>query len=392
LSKLKRHKSQSQSRPSKESAAGLAPQQRGFDFGIDLPGVLLADMSFIDLLKQAEIIACSYQYVAEGPFGVPMREIALVGYHHEPLAKAFAEFQRWGASEDGDAVQLSFIFLKDGGYLLEIEREPIRATRNLRGLNRVFSPILIGGAYIKKFDTRHQALGALRKYKTKFLISPFLFGAASIASASSGILSPEDIQPIPSVAPLLKFEAEFVDEETLQPGARHHSLLKPPGARSQKKKALLNALPTPSKQKPADYSRHRKTMIERHFPVTVERIRAGRYSELMSAVRNRGVRQWQFEQAACNLLLSATLADGQKFYPNIPDGEFTKELGKALDEREERSDTPKLSQFSVDDIVTQVALDAAALLQAVGHVASSCTLEVLQEQLRARKLLEPPNA
>ena len=133
-------------------------------------------------------------------------------------------------------------------------------------------------------------------------------------------------------------------------------------------------------------------MLERHFPVTIERIRAGRYSEMMSVLREGGVKDWQFDQAASNLLLSASLCNGQIFYPTVSSGEFTKLVAQAIQQREERSDTPELTRFSTNDIMAQVRLDVMALLHAEGQtLSSSSTLDSLQEKLARLNLLEPPN-
>lgn len=320
-----------------------------------------------------------------------MREIAVVGVNREPLIKAFTEFERWAASGDGDAVELTFIFLKDGGYLLCIGREPSRATHDLTGSDRIFSTILFGGSYIKKFDTRHPALEELRKYKRTFLISPFLFGAAALHNVSARAAF-NNVDPLDDVTPLLKFEAEFLDEDAVVPGTSYHSLLRrtpnsgPPT--KNKKRSFLSSLPKPEPQQPGEYFRHRARMLERYFPVTIERIRAGRYAGMMNVLRSRGIREWQFEQAACNLLLSASLFDGLLFYPNLTAEELTTRVTRALEGREERSDTPEVSKFSTDQIIAQVQLDAIALLEAEQKTISSQDLDNLQRKLAQLNLLE----
>jgi hypothetical protein len=357
--------------------------------------LLATDVSFIQLLKEAEVVACAYRYVPEGPLGVAMREIALVGVRREPLTKAFTEFERWAASGDGDAVKLTFIFLIDGGYLLCIEREPSRATHDLKGSDRTYSTILFAGSYIKKFDTRQPALEELRKYKRTFLISPFLFSAAALQNSSNNLPALNGVQPLNEVTPLLKFEADFLDEATILPGTSHYSLLKMPKhsnvSPKKNKKSFFSSLPEPKRQQPAEYFLHRARMLEHHFPVTIERIRSGRYAEMMDTLRSKGIKDWQFEQAACNLLLSASAFDGQLFYPNLKAEEFTRRVAAAIEQREERSDTPEVTRFSTGDIIAQVQLDAMALLEEEGQTILSPTLDTLQEKLAQLGLLEPPN-
>jgi hypothetical protein len=351
-------------------------------------------VSFVELLKQAEIVACAYHYAQSGPLGVPMREIALVGRNAEALARVFAEFKRWSNSTDGDAVELIFIFLKGGGYLLSIGRELTRATRDFRGSDRTVSPILMSGSYIKKFDTRHPAVEELREYKSKFLISPFLFGAA-FKRGSDKLPILDDVQPLHDLEPLLKFEAEFLDEEDILPGTSHHLLItlaQQSEVLKKDRKASIPRLPEPRQQQPADYFRHRTEMLGRHFPVTIERIRSGRYSTMMTSLKAQGVRDWQIEQAVCNLLLSASFSNGQPFYTALEHDEFTNRIVDALRLRQEKSDTPDLSHFSSNDILTQVRLDALELLREVGRPSSLSTLDSLQKKLADVSLLEPGNA
>ena len=154
-----------------------------------------------------------------------------------------------------------------------------------------------------------------------------------------------------------------------------------------------SAVSKPKKTLPAEYFRHRLAILERHFPVTIERVRSGRYLEILTTLNARGVRNWQFEQAACNLLLSASLCNGKRFYPTIAKADLQTRIVNALKDREEKSDTPDLRQFSIHEILTQVRLDALQLLHAVGHhPSSSATLNSLQKKLADLNLLEPGNA
>jgi len=323
-----------------------------------------------------------------------MTEITLVGLHSEPLTKAFGEFKRWAASGDGDAVELIFIFLKDGGYLLSIGREGGRAVRDLQGLDRTYCPIVFGGIYTKMFDTRHIAIHKFREYKRERLTSPFLFGAAVTRRSAGRALQVEDVEALPDIDPLLKFEAEFLDEDSLHPGAPYHSVLKSWQQSRSRSKRERQPPPLPDiKQLPEDYFRQRARMLERHFPVTIERIRTRRYLQLMSVIQENGVKDWQAEQAACNLLLSCSICNGQPFYPTAASGELERRVAEAVRQREERSDVPELTSFSADQIIEQVRLDAVALLRAERRpVPSPPSLDSLQKSLAGLNLLEPPNA
>ena len=325
-----------------------------------------------------------------------MFEMSLVGTNSEALSKAFTEFKRWATSSDGDAVELTFIFLKEGGYVLSICREHSRALRDLLGSGRTLSPILVGGVYNKRFDTRNPTIERFREFKSKHLISPFLFGAATVRRNTDTPPAVQEVVPLPNIEPLLKFEADFLDEDAIQPDSPHYSTItmihQPRPLGRKRKRAHLPSPPKPSQQ-PAIHFRHRAGILQRHFPVTVERIRVGRHPGTMSALRERGVKDWQAEQAVANLLLSDSICHGQLFYADGLPEDLATRIGRALQQREERSDTPELTRFSTQDIITQVQLDAVALLRLEGQAISiSSGLDSLQKRLASLNLLEPPNA
>lgn len=396
MSKRKRRRRGKLGHASERVSTPILSREHGFDFGLEVRALAVSDTSFIGLLQEAEVVACAYGYVMSGPLGVPMFEMSLVGTNSEPLSKAFTEFKRWATSSDGDAVELTFIFLKEGGYVLSICREHSRALHDLLGSGRTFSPILVGAVYNKRLDTRDPTIERFRQFKTKHLISPFLFGAATVKPNTGTAPAIQEVCPLPDVEPLLKFEADFLDEGAVGPDNPHYpiiTMIHKPRSLSRKRRRPHLPLPPKPSQQPEIHFRHRAGILQRHFPVTVERIRAGRYPETMSALRERGVKDWQVEQAVANLLLSNSICSGQLFYADVPSEDLPRRIGQATEQREERSDTPELTQFSTEDIITQVQLDAVALLRLEGQVISTSSgLDSLQKRLASLNLLEPPNA
>ena len=135
----------------------------------------------------------------------------------------------------------------------------------------------MGGSFNKKFDTRHQALQRFRESRRQLLINPFLLGGATLPSRPDTVLRVDEIRPISNVESLLKFEATFSDEETLEPGSYQHSILaiaqKPMTAESKKR----GYYPPRDPREQASFFRHRMDMLKRHFPVTLERLRSGQF-------------------------------------------------------------------------------------------------------------------
>lgn len=366
------------------------PQQYGFDFGIESGAMVVSDISFIQLLQQAQIIGCAYRYAPNSSLDLPLREIDLVGRKREPLIEAFKILNDWASVTDGDAIELTFIFLNDGGYLLSIQREVTRAIRHLCTEDTFGEPLLMTGIYQKKFDTRHPALEELRGYK-KNLVSPFLFGAAAT-------IQPQDnkeftVVPLEESNPILKFEAEFVYECDVIAGSREHSLLQASRNFRKKTNKSKSTIPEYSRQTLKEHFNQRKKRLERNFPVTVERIRTQRYPEMMHAVTALGAKDWQLEQAICNLLLS-TLMCNSSFYICISSAnELCPAIIKALKAREENSETPAPIDFPVEDIVNQIRLDGIALLRSQGRkISQSANLADIQKQLARAQLLEPIDA
>jgi hypothetical protein len=397
LSKGKRRQRKDGENPSKAASAPAPPAGQGFDFGIEIRALLFSDVSFLEYLQQAHIVACGYGGIPTGPLGAPMFVVSLVGINPEALTKAFAEFKRWAASGDGDTVELTFIFLRKTGYILSICREHTRGTRDLLGSDRASSPIFLEVIYNKRFDTRDVVLDKFREYKTKNLISPFLLGAATVNASATATVSMEQVEPLLGVEPILKFEAAFVDEESVEPGSTWHSIIvSSRHDRSSGRRKTRSGLPSPPKpsQHPQEHFRYRARFLNRHFPVTIERIRTGRYPDIMTTFRENGVKDWQAEQAVANLLLSARICNGRRFYGDIREEDLAREISQAIQQYEERSDTVEALQFSMDDIVRQVQLDSVALLGAEGYrFSGSSGLDESQKRLaRLGLLLEPQNA
>ncbi len=396
MSKRKGHHRKSRESPAKAASVPAPSAGQGFDFGVEIRSILVSDVSFLEYLGQAQIIACAYGFDSTGPLGERIFTVSLVGANPEALTKAFTEFKRWAASGDGDAVELTFVFLKEPGYILSICREHERGIRNLLGSDRASSPIFMEATYNKRFDTRDVILDKFRKYKSNNLISPFLLSAATVNTSAIAAPSREQVEPLLGVEPILKFEAGFVDEESVKLSSPWHWIITSTRRhrlkRRRKTQRGLPSLPKPS-QHPDDHFRYRARMLKRHFPVTVERIRTGRYPEMMARLRESGVKDWQVEQAIANLLLSSNIRDRRLFYQGIPTEDLVGTVGEAIRQREERSDTAEATQFSIEDIVKQVQLDAAALLGADGHpVPVPLGLDELQKRLGKLNLLEPRNA
>ena len=113
----------------------------------------------------------------------------------------------------------------------------------------------------------------------------------------------------------------------------------------------------------------------------------------MGSTKMKGVRQWQVEQAVCNLLLSTSLCNGVPFYGCVPKGEITQAIAQALKDREEKSETREINKFSADQILKQVCLDGLELLRSMGHTArQSIDLEAVQKELASKDLLESRDA
>jgi len=355
--------------------------------------MLLSSFDFLESLRKADVFACAYGEYHSTDLGMPLPTVSLVGTDEKAFRDAFKEFKRWGGEEDGDVVDLHFVFLQEGGYLLGIGPEPVRMSHRLRGYDRVLISLHCGGTWAKKFDSRHPMLEWLAEYN-RALLSPLFFSAAVHPKADDpSALRPDLVRPIADLMPILKFEASFAREQDVVERSPQWALLQI--HRSGGDESTDSG--TDDVQKPPEdvlgdpksFRERRGEMLSRHFPVLLSRLRQSQaHAACLEQLASRGVRPWQIEQAVCNLALSRSVC-GCQHYATMSADDFRDQVIPALRSRFEQADgqcdEPALSP---DAVRQQIVLDSVALLNHFSITQNGTDVETLTKQLEQEGFLD----
>ena len=346
----------------------------------------LGSIEFPNLLTAASIDAVAYGSVRSEAVNQTVPVIALVAQHGDELAKAIEEFNAWSQMTDPDSVEITFVFRKDGGYVLAISPEGSRLQRRCLGFDRTHRGMNVAPIWIKPIKSIDPLLKQFRQYSSG-PVAPFLFTGATYVGPQSVLtssLQPE-LCPVRGLQPLLKFEVTFIDEEEVTPNSIAWLVLK---AKSPQKPKSSKQPPKPE---PDDIAKQRVKTLAHHFPVTLERIRRSLFVPiLMLELTQKGVRPWQIEQALCNLVLSSEMGCGAHFC-GLSASKAKSGIIQAISSRFELADGGDISTFDIEDVSVQVVADGNFLLRHFGKKRCS-DLPGIQAALRSISAYEATTA
>ena len=361
----------------------------GFDYGIGITSAAIGSVEFNQNLIDAEVVAVAYGIGYSEKLGVDVPAITLVGKNEEPLRKAFEEFSDWAESTDSDAIELTVVFMKDGGYRLCINPEINALYKRTLQYDTVVNPMAFQVTWIKVINTTSQPFIELREHLSAGIIRPFLL----TASRYTGILQ-NDSQPIPELfdpilhrQELLKFDIRFVDEGSSNDLHWQRIAL---ASKHIERKPRVEDRTIP---KSIVWYR-RKESLKRLFPVTLWRSKSSeRAKELRLTAEKRGLREWQIDQAICNLVLSQQIAEGNLYFQGCSKNNWPNLLWKSLCNRFEIAcvDEPEFEQLTVENVVYQAILDGKTLLKHYGIKRIHNKLERIQYLLQKQALLDVPD-
>lgn len=363
---------------------------KGFDFGIDAKIALVGAIDFNNSLRQAGIFGCVYGSAFDERLGQNLPLVSLLASEQTVLEDAFREFHRWDEVTHGDALDLTFVFLKNAGYLIGITPTREYLDKRFFSTNLIHDPLYTFLTWVKPIDTRSIGIEQIREYKSKHFISPILFGGViRDPSRMSGPMNHRDLLPI-TVAPLLKFRATFVEEENVEPhtvpgivlGASRHM---------SSSSRMPKGWPDPPASNLSDFLSRRSKFLAKQFPVTFERLRLfPAYMQLFKPLIDEGIRIWQCQQAFCNLLLSSRLCSGTFHYTTISFSHLDKTIFDALRQYAEFADgtDQTLSQVTPALLKQQVLLDSEFLLKHRGVNVSHLPADRMQATMSLHGLLD----
>lgn len=313
---------------------------------------------FASHLTAASVDAVTYGHEHSEALGRDLPIISLIARDTDHLAKAFEEFATWAAVTDPDAVEVTFVFRENGGYLLTIEPEVTHLERRCLGFDRAHRATACSTMWIKSIQTIHPMLKRLREYSSRIL-SPFLFHGA-IYTGSHSLLdasSPPKVSPLSVVPPLLKFTANFVDEKDVVPNSPAWIAVELDAGRESGSK------PGTKMPSAADTARQRIRALRHHFPVTLARLsRSSWFLTLGNTLATSGIKAWQIEQALCNLVLCRDMGWSNHF-TGLSARKLQEAVVQALRSRYELADGDDVPRFPLDQVQVQLLADGNTLLQ-----------------------------
>lgn len=271
----------------------------GYDYGIPARVLLAIDTAFINLLYDAKVVGCAYGLMPSNDPKIPMRLLSLVVQNEGPARQAFEVFKLWADAVDADCVKVEIVILSAGGYLLLVGPEPNRSSVRLTGYGSLYEAISMGYTYVKKLDTVSRGLFDLRDYK-HLPISPVAFTAA-VTSAREPTQN-MNLRQIVGCPELVKYELIVTDEAEARRDPFMSSLIDGADASNDRHGEKPT---TKMRQTPAQILETRSRMLKQCFPVTLHRIQTtASILTLKRALTLQGLREWQVDQAICNIQIS----------------------------------------------------------------------------------------
>ena len=226
-------------------------------------------MEFNQKLIDADVIAVAYGQDYSQKLGLSVPAITIVGRNQEPLRQAFDEFSDWAQPTDADAIELTLVFEKDGGYRLCINPEVGALYKRALQYDTVVNPMAFQVTWIKVIDTTSEPLKEIREMLSAGIIRPFLLRAARYDGIILGNSPPipELIEPVSHREELLKFEIGFVDEGSSDDLHWQRIAL---GGENLERESVVEDRTIP---RPLVWNR-RKEALKRLFPVTLWRLKS----------------------------------------------------------------------------------------------------------------------
>lgn len=330
---------------------------------------------FLNLLHDSKPAAVYYGVEWCDELGVKLPSIGLAVRDANAVKQAFDEFERWGARQDGDVVDLALAFPSTTEYVLAVGPEAGRLHNRLTGYDRTLTPLYMSPVWmfpVRAVGTQVQHFSELRRGA----IRPFLLSAAVMMAGGKGLA-----ESIPGLKPILKFNCEV-----LRPGEESHGIAQL--ALQSREKTRGRSSPGSTEMhrgpdnSPEEVGRRRSRLLKAHFPVTTGRFLAyGLQPDTEKQLEALGLEEWQVHQAVCNLALAGLLdRDGPKQWRKSRGKEWISIASKAINAQFEDLDGDHLGLRALlaEDVAAQATEDARYLLSCLGVRSESLTLGEIQ--------------
>ncbi|RVA55367.1 hypothetical protein EN933_08480 [Mesorhizobium sp. M7A.F.Ca.US.001.01.1.1] len=348
----------------KIGSSGIQP--KGFDFGTPALYVRTFDPEWINHLTKSGVVGCAYGWANAPSLRARIPTLSLVVRDEVLAKKAFDEFAKWAEHSDDDAVELTIVFLNSGGYLLGLSPEPSR--RSARTIvPALFDPLVMFEAWIKTLDTTSAPVRDLETY-SKGLVAPIMLDAVSLPPGVTQLSTAVSFKPVAEIKPFLKFSSTFVSEDSKDISLAAEMILETHRNRGTPRRA-----PSMGRKNPFSKSKHwvqkRRAVLREMFPISLFRARnSGLVSKVEEKLSRHKLSGWQIEQAICNLVLSERIGNKRKHYENLEHRKLLDAIVAVAPTYVEDADgADTMAAITADDVVSQLRLDVAYLIDFLGE-------------------------
>lgn len=378
-------KNKRRSKPaSKKTHSYSRPPEWGFDFGVSARAAAVGSLTFERNLRAAEIVGVSYGAQYSRDYQLMLPAISIIGRNEQPLREAFEEFGAWADASNGDAVDVGFLFKRTGGYRLAVGPNITDLADRAFGYDAVFNHISFMVTWIKPIDTTSPALMDLRK-NLQGTLRPVLFSGAVYTGLGPSTVSTDSMKSIDRLREIIKFDMRFVDEGSEADIQWQRAVLLDERARKSP-----SEMPLPE---PKSLAKTRSERLRTLFPVTLWRSHTLPAAvALREAARTTGLKEWQIDQALCNLIASTAICAGRYHFTCITKTKWPSRYTDWLRSSFERA-TGNAAQFQpipVQAVIRQATLDAAVLLSMYHRPSVNQPFEQMQKSLHEVGLLSDP--
>jgi len=341
----------------------------GFDYGARARLHIVGDTAFEGLLRGG-LLGLTYEFGAAAGLLSNVPALIMIFRALDPARECFDHFRSWQETTgSGDAVGLSLVEHSNSEFTICIYEkvELFLQSAIPDELREDLEPHYGGVTYSMRFPNRSDGY---RSFKAAVETSPFLLVPAT-----------KTIPPRWDMA-IAKRGIDIFEEAAVPEGSQVAGVLRAHAAAGVTERHFN---PPSSRADLATLSARRRKHLRRFYPVTLEQLRCNSEPKVVTEVfKSHGYREWQIEQAICNLNWSRRLHVAKAV---IPDDEV--DLMTTLVRTWERAELFSSSlDLDLNRLGDQLKADAEQLLDYIDLSNDSAPYADPQQQLEKRGLLE----
>jgi hypothetical protein len=347
----------------------------GFDYGLKPRFMVIGDFEYPNLIHEAKPVAMGYGILPYFGLLVDPLFVSIMFENEDKGRECFKHFKNWAeGSNDGDAVSLSFIETKKGGYAVCVYPESrLLIDRCVPKYlqDEVSQLIMTATSFPLTVDkiSSHYLF-----FKTKSEGKAFVFCGAS----RTGELFLESA--------IIKRTVGFFDENEIPEHAHESAYLHRDSIRKGKN---YHHKKSPPKEPPESVYKRRWKRLRTFLPITIEKLNyLNKFETSKAVLLSKGFASWQVLQAACNIVVSKRMCNKAHFEGLEKKSAQVDILEFLLNTFEKPNDDfPSEETFSEKTLRDQIIADSNELLKYYDTKPPKGSVDVILRTLRKKGML-----